>query len=78
MNQKKTIDRNTPSLEIQDAWAESYDLSKGLGELIHLAAGSRDGLSQSAAFALGALADQLSDKMTVIDGFFRTPKDGEL
>jgi hypothetical protein len=78
MKQKKTIEQARPNLEIQDAWTDSYDLSKGLGDLLHLAAGSRDGLSQEGAAALCVLTDRLSDKLTIINSFFRAPEDGAL
>jgi ribosomal protein L7/L12 len=59
-----------PTIEVRDAWGNSFQIAKGLNDLLSIAAESDDGLSPEAAKALNVTSDRLVEEMKVINSFF--------
>jgi len=67
---KPQSDELTPDVGIIDAWSESFELARGISDLLVLSAGSPNGMSPESVKALLAVTGSMLEEMKVVDAYF--------
>ncbi len=69
-NKPETPKDTGPSVQVQDAWDDSYKIAQGLDDILSAAACSDNGLMPEGCKMLGIAAEQLVEHMKMVNSFF--------
>jgi hypothetical protein len=73
----RTENTTEAPVAVQDAWAGSLDLARGIDNLFYSAACSDDRITQEGAIALGVITDRLLEHMRIVNAYFKGEEEGD-